>query len=301
VNAKTPIEGSTFTAADAGDPKNKCGWCPDMYGVRNNAAGQAWYDSIFRLYASWGLDFVKVDDLSRPYSAHEIEMIRKAIDKCGRPIVFSSSPGPTDPKNGPHISKLANMWRISGDFWDRWKDLDHQFDLVAQWQGVAAPGHWPDADMIPFGHVGIKCTIAGRDRQTRFTKDEQVTLMSLWALAPSPLILGNNLPDTDEWTLSLLTNDEVLSVNQDPRGCSAKRVAQHEKTEVWVKELSNGAKAVGLFNRGDAETSITLPWTEAGLQGKRSVRDVWKHRDLGLLDTFSTAVPAHGSVLLIVK
>ena len=197
VTAKLPIEGSHFTAADAGDPGNICGWCPDMFGVYDNAAGQAWYDSCARLWAAWGSTSSRWTTFPNPYHKYEIEMIRKALDKCGRPIVFSTSAGPTDPGEADHISEHANMWRISGDFWDRWPDLDRAFDLLGQWHGIAGPGHWPDADMIPLGHIGIKCTIAGGDRQTRFTRDEQRTLMSLWALAPSPLMLGNNLPDID--------------------------------------------------------------------------------------------------------
>jgi hypothetical protein len=302
VLAKTPIEGSLYTAADAGDPRSKCFWCPDMFGVRNNEAGQAWYDALYRMLAAWGVDCVKVDDLSTPYSAHEIEMIRKAIDKCGRPIVFSASPGPTDPNVAPHISTYANMWRISGDFWDRWKDLDHQFDLLAAWQDVGGPGHWPDADMIPFGHVGIKCTIAGPDRQTRFTNDEQRTLMSLWALAPSPLMLGANLTDLDEPTLALITNDEVLAVNQDALGAKAKRVARHDQTEVWVKSLKNGDKAIGLFNRGDKPADVSLLWNEADLTGSRTLRELWTHRDLGSYnETFHILIPPHGATLLRVK
>jgi len=302
VNAKTPIEGSSFTAADAGDPKSRCGWCPDMYGVHNNEAGQAWYDSIFRLYASWGLDFVKVDDLSVPYHGFEIAMIRKAIDKCGRPIVFSTSPGETDVAHADDIKMQANQWRISGDFWDRWKDLNHAFDLQDKWQGVGGPGHFPDGDMIPFGHIGIKCTIAGKDRQTRFTHDEQLTLMSLWSLASSPLILGDNLPDTDAWTLSLLTNDEVLAVDQDPLGLGARRVSQKDGQEVWVKQMKDGSKSIGLFNRGAAEATVTLDWTAAGLSGKQNLRDLWQHKDLGSVDqTYSCPVPAHGVVLLQAK
>lgn len=304
VKAATPIEGSQFTAADAGDPNNKCGWCPDMFGVRDNAAGQAWYDSCARLWAAWGVDFIKVDDLSRPYRTHEIEMIRKAIDRCGRPIVFSTSPGPTDPKEAAHISRQANMWRISGDFWDQWGDthrsgLNHQFDLLAQWLGVGGPGHWLDADMIPFGHIGIKCTIAGPDRQTRFTRDEQRTLMSLWALAPSPLILGNNLPDTDEWTLSLLTNDEVIAVDQDPLGSPARRFKQTNGTEIWVKDLQDGSKAIGLFNRSDVAQQVELNWSEAGLTGEQKLRDVWLQKNLGKFNKqFVARVPSHGAVLL---
>lgn len=304
VKAATPIKGSNFSAADAADTNSICGWCPDMFGVRENAAGQAWYDSCARLWAVWGVDFIKVDDLSRPYHASEIEMIRKALDRCGRPIVFSTSPGPTDPKAAAHISKQANMWRISGDFWDQWGDtyrsgLNHQFDLLAQWQGVGGPGHWPDADMIPFGHIGIKCTIAGPDRQTRFTHDEQRTLMSLWSLAPSPLMLGANLPDLDAWTLSLLTNDEVLAVDQDPLGSPARRVMQKNGTEIWVKKLQDGSKAIGLFNRSDAAQDVGLNWSDAGLAGKQILRDLWLHKNLGKFDKqFAARVPSHGAVLL---
>jgi hypothetical protein len=304
VQVATPIEGSHFTAADAGDTNNKCGWCPDMFGVGNNEAGQAWYDSCARLWASWGIDFIKVDDLSNPYHASEIGMIRKAIDKCGRPIVFSTSPGPTDPAYANQVSVNANMWRISGDFWDQWGDshrsgLNHQFDLLAKWQGVGGPGHWPDVDMIPFGHIGIKCTIAGPDRQTRFTTNEQITVMSLWALAPSPLMLGNNLPDTDAWTLSLLTNDEVLAVNQDPLGLPAKRVAQSEGAEIWVKELKDGSKAIGLFNRSAAAQDVELAWNDAGLIGRQELRDLWMRKSLGIMkERYTLRVPSHGAVLL---
>ena len=299
VKAKMPIEGGSFTAADAVDAGNTCGWCPDMYGVRNNEAGQAWYDSCAKLWASWGIDFVKVDDLSLPYSAHEIEIMRKAFDKCGRAIVFSTSPGPTEPSRADHISKQANMWRISGDFWDRWADLDRAFDLIGEWQRVGGPGHWPDADMIPFGHVGIRCTIAGTERQTRFSKDEQVMLMSLWALAPSPLMLGNNLPDTDEWTLSLLTNDEVIAVNQDALGSPARRVMQTKGTEIWAKELKGGEKAIGLFNRNAAAQDVELDWRDAGLAGKQTLRDLWSHKDLGTFEAkYLVQVPRHGAVLL---
>lgn len=299
VKAKTPIEDSSFTADAAANTNNICGWCPDMFGVRNDEAGQAWYDSCARLWAAWGIDFVKVDDLSNPYSAREIEMIRKAFDKCGRQIVFSTSPGPTSPAHAAHVSQQANMWRISGDFWDRWPDLNRAFDLVGEWQHVGGPGHWPDADMIPFGHIGIKCTIAGNERQTRFSKDEQVMLMSLWALAPSPLMLGANLQDTDEWTLSLLTNDEVLAVNQDTLGSPARRAVQTKGTEIWVKELKDGSKAVGLFNRSAAALDVDLEWTDVGLAGKQTLRDLWSHKDLGIFDTkYSVLIPRHGAVLL---
>lgn len=299
VNAKTPIEGSNFTAADAGNPADKCPWCPDMFGVRAGAAGQAWYDSMFRQYAAWGLDFIKVDDLSQPYHPEEIEMIRQAIDKCGRAIVLSTSPGPTPVEKAADIAAHANMWRVSGDFWDEWKKLDLQFDLLAQWHSAGAPGHFPDADMIPFGHIGIRSWINSWERWTRFTNEEQRTLITLWSLASSPLMVGMNLPDNDEQTLSLLTNDEVLAIDQDAGGHPARRVAQKFGTEVWIKDLADGSKAIGLFNRSSAEAKVELNWKEAGLTGTQNLRDLWQHKDLGAFEeTFSQTIPPHGSVLL---
>jgi hypothetical protein len=302
VNAKTPIEGSQFTAADAGDPKSRCGWCPDMFGVRNNPAGQAWYDSMMRLYASWGLDFIKVDDINDPYHGDEIAMIRHAIDRCGRPIIFSTSPVLRRTSHGAQIQTLANMWRISSDFWDEWKKLDAQFDLIDQWRGWAGPGHFPDADMIPFGHLSIRCWTNSKEHQTRFTHDEQRTLMSLWSLASSPLMLGCNLPDADDWTLSLLTNDQVLAIDQDELGAPAKRVSKQNGMEVWVKTLRDGSKAVGLFNRSGTTATINLNWADAGLKGKQRVRDVWEQKDIGDFDgAYSATVGSHGVGLLLCK
>ncbi|HVU36991.1 MAG TPA: glycoside hydrolase family 27 protein [Opitutales bacterium] len=301
VLAKTPIEGSTFTAADAGNPDDKCPWCPDMFGARDNAAAQAWYDAEYRLFAEWGVDFVKVDDLSVPYHQPEIEMIRHAIDRTGRAIVFSTSPGPTKPEYADNLKMNANMWRISGDFWDRWVRLDAQFDLFAAWDatGAAGPGHFPDGDMIPFGRITIRSRNGGTDHRTHFTPDEQVTLLSLWALESSPLMLGMNLPDNDAWTNTILTNDEMLRIDQDPLAQPAQRVAQQDGLEVWVKDLHDGAKAAGLFNRTNATANVTLDWAAAKLSGQQNLRDVWTHKDLGAFEnSYSTPVPAHGAVLV---
>lgn len=300
VAAKTPIDGASFTAADAANTNSRCGWCPDMYGVADNAAGQAWYDSCVRLWASWGLDFVKVDDLSEPYSTHEIEMLRKAIDKCGRHIILSTSPGPTPVNQAEHIKLNADMWRISRDFWDVWGSLDRQFDLLDQWKNVGGPGHWPDADMIPFGHIGIRNTTRAPSRWTRFTPEEQKTLMTLWCMAPSPLMLGMNLPDLDSATLDILTNDEVIAVNQDPLGKPANRIKKNpEKTEIWVKELSDGSKGVGLFNRGEQSAQVTLSLQDLGLNIPCTARDLWAKNDLeNLQNDYSCMLPPHGSQLL---
>ena len=300
VKANLPIEGTAFHAWDACS-FNICPWNPDMFGVDATApAGRAYYDSIFRLYASWGVDFVKVDDLSNPYEKDEIHSIRDAIDKCGRPIVFSTSPGETPVDQAGDIRTHANMWRISNDFWDRWGLLNQTFDLAAAWHGHGGPGHWPDFDMLAVGKIGIRSV--DQPRMTRFTHDEQLTLFSLWALGPSPLMVGANLPDNDDWTTALLTNDEMLRVNQDPLGRQGARVSQRSGAEVWVKELQDGSKAIGLFNRSDVSQTVTLTWAAAGLTGKQTLHDIWRHKDLGSFDqTFASPVPAHGVVFLCAK
>lgn len=298
VTANTPIEGSDFHAADAANTKSTCGWCADMYGVKGNTpAGQAYYDSILRLYASWGVDFVKVDDLSNPYHTDEIEALRKAIDKTGRPIVFSTSPGPTPLKEKEHISTHANMWRVSGDFWDNWKSLNAAFDLAAGWQGVGGPGHWPDSDMIPFGHIGLRSV--GKPRITNFTHDEQVTLLSLWCLESSPLMLGNCLIDNTGWDLALLCNDQVIAIDQDSLGKPARLVSKKNGLEVWARDLSDGSKAIGLFNRTGTGAKVTAKLSDAGLSGKQSVHDLWQNKDLDpAQDEVTLPVAGHGAVLL---
>ena len=210
VERNLPILGTSYHAADIADRVRVCEWNQDMYGVDMSRPGaQAYYDSVFALIASWGVDFVKVDDLSRPYIPNEpeVEAIRAAIDRSGRPMVLSLSPGETDLKAGDHAAAHANMWRISDDFWDHWSLLEAQFERLNQWSRFRRPGAWPDADMIPIGMIDL-------GRPTWFSHDEQVTLMTLWSIARSPLILGADLTRLDEPTRALLTNDEVLAVDQ---------------------------------------------------------------------------------------
>ncbi len=302
VLAGTKILDSEFTATVAGETNDKCIWCPDMFGVRDNPAGQAWYDSCAKLWAAWGVDYIKVDDLSAPYHAAEIRILHRALANVDRSIIFSTSPGPTTTGEAGHISANANLWRISGDFWDRWPKLNEQFDLLAQWSGAGAPGHWPDADMIPFGKIALRSKLGGDPHRTHFTRDEQVSLLSLWALAPSPLMLGMNLPDNDAWTTALLTNPEVLAVNQDARGNTARRIfAPGQSAEMWVKEISGGARAVGFFNRTDQPIQVNYEWRQSGYFFTPQVRDLWLQKNLPKSKIFSAELPPHGCVLLEVK
>jgi len=312
VEQNLPIAGSKFTAAQAvlpeGDPNRTCVWNRDMFGVdATTEAGKAWYASIAKQYASWGVDYIKCDDIAnmfrgRIYDADEIAVLSSALKNSGRSMVLSLSPGPAPVDRTAHLERFANLWRISNDFWDNWRSLDHNFDLFAAWQLHGAPGHWPDGDMIPFGHICQRNCDVHPDRWTRFSRDEQLTLTSLWALAPSPLMLGMNLPDNDDWTTAILTNPEVLAINQDPSGKQAqKKTGPLQSVETWAKKLSDGSSAIGFFNRTDKIVSVNFAWPKLGFSAPSEVRDLWLRKDLGRQENFVAELPPHGCVLLQVK
>ncbi len=302
VAANTPIFDSHFTARDAADVHSVCAWNSDMYGVRGNTpAGQAYFNSIIRLYASWGVRFIKVDDLSYPYHKAEIHALRRALNQYGPKIVFSTSPGPTPISEAEDISHHANMWRIRNDCWDSWRIIDNMIDLVAEWKGHGGPGHWPDCDMLPLGRIGRSAV--GGLRMTHLTMDEQRTVMTLWGIAPSPLVIGSKLPGMDPWTLSLLTNPEMLAINQDPLGAQGIRITQNGPLEFWAKHLAGGALAIALFNRGPNDgTMVAAAWRKLGLPARCVVRDVWNNSSLGEHNGWiSLPVASHGAKLLIVR
>lgn len=247
VKKKCPIMGTNVKASDIYSEKIRCNWLHDMYTVDTLKNGaQEYYHSIFKLYASWGVDYVKVDDLSRPYHQREIEFIRNAIDQSGRPMVFSTSPGATSLQKANHIVNHANLWRICDDFWDNWDALKPQFKRCADWAPYVGAGHWPDADMLPLGRISVRGE-RGEDRMTGFSQKEQITLMNLWAIFRSPLMFGGDLPSNDAFTLSLLTNDEVLSVNQHSAG--NKQLKELNGLIVWTAEVPDSKdKYVALFN-----------------------------------------------------
>lgn len=294
VEANLPILGTRYRAADVADKSSVCSWNPDMYGVDMTRPGaQAYYDSIFRLYADWGVDFVKMDDMSRPYDAHapEIEAAHKAIVATGRPIMLSLSPGETPVIRGDHVRKYAQMWRISDDFWDEWEMLEAQFTRLENWTPYRGPGSWPDADMLPLGRLALG------ERDTRFTPDEQKTLMTLWAIARSPLIMGGDLRHLDAATLALLTNREVIAVNQASQGNCPHFV--EDGVRVWSAVPEDGkGRYVALFNTGDKPREVGVTLRDLGVGGPVAVRDLWAGKMLGLqAERVSVMLPAHGSAL----
>lgn len=299
VKKNCQIQNSNFKAADIYSDKLQCGWLHDMYTIDTLKAGaQDYYNSIFNLYASWGVDYVKVDDLSRPYHHGEIAMIRKAIDQSGRPMVFSTSPGATPLEKAGHVMNHANLWRICDDFWDNWKMLKPQFQRCANWAPFIGEGHWPDADMLPLGHIALRAE-RGNDRMTGFTGPEQYTLMNLWCMFRSPLMFGGDLPTNDEFTLSLLTNDEVLAVNQ--HSANNKQLKNDDGLIVWSADVPETEdKYVALFNTNDSVASeLSVSLTELGVSGNYSVKDLWSKADKGIIsESYKVTLEPHASELL---
>jgi hypothetical protein len=251
VKQSVPIKGTKVTAADIYSAADQCRWLHDMYTIVPGKIGaQEYYNSVFELYASWGLDFVKVDDLSSPiYFTEEVEMIRKAIDRTGRKILLSTSPGETPINKASHVRQHANMWRTVGDFWDSWEQLKEHFEVFGRWNKWRSYGAYPDGDMLPLGRIGIRAE-RGNPRMTGFSKDEQYTLMTLWSIFKSPLMFGGNFPDNDSFTLSLLTNKRVLTVLN--KSTNNKPLFNESDKAAWIAdEPGTGAKYLALFNKED--------------------------------------------------
>ena len=303
VDKNLPIKGTKYHAADVADKINVCKWegMEDTYGVDMSKPGaQAYYDSIAELYAAWGADYIKADDLSSPARASEILALHEALRKTGRPIVLSLSPGPFHPEYADFLKTTSQLWRISWDFWDNWDALKRQFEIAHNWESHVGPNSWPDADMLPLGHIGIRAE-RGDDRFSLFTQDEQRTVMTLWSIFRSPLMFGGDLPSNNAFTLALITNSEILEMNQHSKGGHQ---SYHERdTIAWTAELEDGkANYVALFNIGDTKSMVNLKWSDVGLSAKRpKVRDLWLQKDLGEMEQLSMRLEPHSSVVYRVE
>lgn len=304
------ILGSDSTCRDIAHHFSVCSWNTDMYGVKNCRASQDYYDSIINMYAEWGVDFIKCDDIcvtefrrwDNPYTAdYEIEMIRSAIDRCGREIVLSLSPGPAPRSKAEHLCKNANMWRLTGDFWDQWNKLHEMFDKCKEWEGVAAKGNYPDCDMLPIGKLSKNGSCHGpQNRMTQFTSFEQYTLMTLWGIFKSPLMIGGNMPENDAFTLSLLTNREYLKMHRSSFG--AKQIYRKEKnnkgTVIWAANGKN-CKYVAVFNTDTKNRKIKVELTDILMPDtKYRLFDIWANKEAGeVKNNFTVFVEPHGAKL----
>lgn len=296
VARKLPVKDAEGVTADRiYSPDGQCSWLGDNYTVVGGRPGaQEYYNSIVELYASWGVDFLKVDDIARPYHQAEIEMLRRAIDRTGRPIVLSLSPGETPVDRAGHVGSHANMWRMVDDVWDTWPHITHLFDVCQKWYPYISPGTWPDCDMIPLGRISIRGE-RGKDRMTRLTRDEQYTVMTLFTIFRSPLMFGGDLPSNDAFTLSLLTNEEVLKMHR--QGYGVEQVFNKEGlVAVTSRNVETSEVYLALFNLndgGDREVSVVLD--SIGVQGKCRVADLWNGKKLADTEgSFTRRIKSHG-------
>ncbi len=300
-----PIYGTGYFANEIADPSSICKWNPDMYGVRRGVPGaQEYYDSLIGMYADWGVDFIKCDDIcntnmyrDNPYSAaHEVEMLSCAIEKTGRDIVLSLSPGPALIDRAWHYEKYAHMWRITDDFWDRWDLLQDMFRRCELWQNHVGEGSYPDCDMLPLGKLSKGF---GNERDTCLTKEEQKTMLTLWCVFGSPLMLGAELTKLDEETLSLLQKTEVLKLVAN--GYVGRQVKRDDCCAIWsCYHKDTGERYLALFNfRTD---SYSMSWDLAEVEQFRGMcfdemkpEEVWSGESAVIQGTVLTAqVPPHG-------
>jgi hypothetical protein len=309
VEQNTRILGTQFRARDIARLDSTCAWNQEMYGVDTSKPGaQAYYDSVARLLAEWEVDFVKADDLLKPYHRTEIEALSSALRRSGREILLSLSPGAGEPDaNAEHARGLSEMCRISNDFWDSWLDvqdgyagLKGQFEIARQWQRRGGPGHWPDLDMLPLGRVSLRGP-NGPAREARFNRDEQITMLTLWAVFQSPWMLGGDLLTLRDDVVRLVTNPEVLEVNQ--RGRNGRELFRRGDQLVWQADLpETGDRALALFNLADETQPFELSSKELPELEGAWFRDVWLRESSGRLSgSLPVSLPAHGAKLFRVS
>lgn len=306
VEQNVNIKGTEYKAANITNVNDTCVWYDGMFGVDYTKPGaQEYYNSIVALYAEWGVDYIKADDMSRPYHKEEITLLSNAIKNCGRPIVLSLSPGASPVTEVEHLQANANLWRVSNDFWDDWKFLKQAFEYARLWQPYIKPGAWPDADMLPLG----KLRVTGSDDYvaehlnttpdkitnefSRFTTNEQVTLMTLWCIIKSPLMFGGNLPETDDFTLKLITNKDALHVNQ--HSVNNRELRFDETSSVWTaNDPETSAHYLALFNTGETAKVITVSTKEFANNKKMQFSEIWNGTTISAKE-ISIEIPPHGT------
>ncbi|MEV6172799.1 glycoside hydrolase family 27 protein [Streptomyces sp. NPDC051954] len=292
------VAGTDFTADEIADTGSACPWNSDNYGLNHDHPGaQAYYDAQVAQFARWGVDFIKADDMLFPYHEREISAYAEAIARSGRSIELSLSPG-TDVSVAhlDHLRDSATMWRVCDDLWDRWEDVEAQFGRMARWAPWQGERGWADADMLPLGHIGIRAE-RGEDRLCLLTRDEQISLLSLWLISRSPLMMGGDLPSSPAETIELLTNDEALDVLW--HGTDSREVLREDALVLWTAGDSDGRmRYAAVFSLADSPEKVTVPLGSMGARPDDHIRELWTHTDLAH-DGHSLYVdlPAHGSAL----
>lgn len=297
VHRNTKIKGTDKTAREIAKTASICAWNTDMYGVDPEKEGaRAYYDSIFELYASWGVDFIKCDDIARelPHEEGELVMLSEALHSCGREMILSLSPGPALLEKAELYKQVSNMWRITDDFWDKWELLYAMFERAEKWCTHSGAGHWPDADMLPIGPI---LQDYDKSSRTKFTENEQITMLTLWSIFRSPLMIGGEMTGFDEFTMSLLTNEGILKMHKNARHSHQvwRRVINGNEYILWTAADSRGGGYFAVFNTGESDGSVIIDLADLEAGERLSCTELWSGENAVFQKTAEIALPSHGA------
>ncbi|MBP1585510.1 MAG: glycoside hydrolase family 27 protein [Lachnospiraceae bacterium] len=297
VHKNLPVLGTDITARNAARFNSICCWNPDMYGVTPDENGRAYYDSIFKLYAEWGVDFIKCDDICRelPHEEKEMVILSGALNECGREMVLTLSPGPALLEKAELYKQVANMWRITDDFWDDWKLLYAMFERAEKWSIHAGAGHYPDADMLPIGPIKQDYD---KNNKTKFTGDEQITMMTLWGIMRSPLMIGGEMTGFDDFTMKLITNEAVLRMHANSRNARQifRRDIDGKEYILWTADDSEGGKYIAAFNVSEEDGVLGFDMAELeSISAGSDAKELWSGESMQIGDKFTVSLPAHGA------
>lgn len=297
VHKNTPIKGTEKTARQIAKTSSICQWNTDMYGVDPSKEGaKEYYDSLLELYASWGVDFIKVDDICRemPHEETELVMLSESLKNCGREMILSLSPGPALLEKAELYKQTSNMWRITDDFWDKWELLYAMFERAEKWCIHTGAGHFPDADMLPIGPI---LQDYDKSNRTKFTENEQITMLTLWSIFRSPLMIGGEMTGFDDFTMGLLTNEAILKMHSNARHSHPvwRKTIDGSEYILWTAANCEGGQYVAVFNTGDTETEIEIPLADLELYGSVTVCELWSGESFSADKTIRIKIGKHGA------
>ena len=295
VHRNTPIKGTDKTAREIVKTNSICQWNTDMYGVDAAKEGaREYYNSLFELYASWGVDFIKCDDIARelPHEEEELILLSEALHGCGREMILSLSPGPALLEKAELYKQISNMWRITDDFWDQWELLYDMFGRAEKWCTHTGAGHWPDADMLPVGP--LRQDYDEKD-WTKFT--EQITMLTLWSIFRSPLMIGGEMTKFDKFTMNLLTNEEILRMHQEVRHSHQvwRREINGVEHIVWMGISIEGGIYIGVFNAGEEDSKISIALNELEIYNEIKGYELWSRENVALDGVLPVELKKHGA------
>ncbi len=303
VHQNLPVYGTNFTAREIAKTDSICAWNTDNYGIDPTKDGaRAYYDSIFRLYADWGVDYIKCDDIARefPHAKAEMQLLSDALHGCGREMLLSLSPGPAPVEQADFLKSIANMWRITDDFWDQWELLYAMFERAEKWCIHTGANHWPDADMLP---VGAILQDYDKENRTKFTRDEQITMMTLWSIFRSPLMIGGELTLLDDFTASLLTNERVLAMHEKARHAHPLWRRNYDGNEIiaWAAASITGEEYLALFHCGESPCDLTLLPEDLDRVNLQTAENLWTGQFNAVKEHWKVSLQPHGAAVFALK